>query len=414
MIPKTLSASSLQVWTLCPDRWIAEYMKRAPSFSNSAADVGTAFHAGAEMFVKALFVDKTHNPAQMSRKDQKELLLTFYKMGYVQTFNSADMETNEYHDGHQLTMRWFERTDLASKQMIGVESTELKETITVPFNHPDGAAHTCEKCADQNTPGRCYINFNYIMDRVDQIDETTWEVVDYKTIRVPLQPGDLEDKIQARAYALAIQIKHPEATKITVTFDQIRHEPISLQFNRDDNIAFWRFLTEEVQRIVDTNEADVRPRLNPECGFCVKKYSCYLMKRNIDAGGIHSLSVDASVNLVSELKAQIKANERIVSDLEDIILRHAAATDELHWVTGDGAHEVEVGVSRRRAFPANRAAEIMGPELFAQMGSMTLGNLEKIIKDESVPAETRDQLKSLITWTNGNLQLKVKPKKKLI
>jgi uncharacterized protein (UPF0147 family) len=55
----------------------------------------------------------------------------------------------------------------------------------------------------------------------------------------------------------------------------------------------------------------------------------------------------------------------------------------------------------------------MGPELFAQMGNMTLGNLEKIIKDESIPKEVRDQLQSIITWDTGNLQLKVKPKSKL-
>ena len=231
MIPKTLSASSLQVWTLCPDRWVAEYLERAPSFSNSAADVGTAFHAGAEMFVKAIFTDKTHDITTMTRKQQKELLITFYQMGYIQTFNSADLETEEFKDGLALTMRWFERTDLTTKPMVGVESTELKETIEVPYNHPDGTVHQ--------------LNFNYIMDRVDQIEKTVWEVVDYKTIRVPLQPDDLEDKIQARAYALAIQIKHPEATKVIVTFDQIRHEPISRHFTRDDNIAFWRFLTAE-------------------------------------------------------------------------------------------------------------------------------------------------------------------------
>lgn len=400
MIPKTLSASSLQVWTLCPDRWKAEYMNRTPSFSNSAADVGTAFHGGAELFVKALFVDKTHDPASMTRKQQKELLITFYQMSYVQTFNTADMDTPEYQDGFQLTMRWFERTDLTAKDMLKVESTELKETIKVPYNHPDGTVHE--------------VDFNYIMDRVDQIEETVWEVVDYKTIRVPLNPEDLEDKIQARAYALAIQIKHPEATKVIVTFDLIRHEPISLEFSRDDNIAFWRFLTDETQRIIDTAESDARPILNPECGFCVKKFTCPLMQRNITNGGIHSLSVDESIDLVAKLKAQIKANERIVSDLEDIVFRHAAEADILHWETADGAHEVEVGVSRRRAFPANKAAEIMGPELFAQMGNMTLGNLDKIIKDESLPKDMRDKLQSLVNWTNGNLQLKVKPKKKLI
>lgn len=407
----------MQVAQLCMDRWNAEYMNRAGGFSNSAADVGTAFHGGAELFVKAVFVDKTH--AGLSRPEQKELLITFYTMSYVQTFGTADTETEEYKDGFDLTMKWFARTDLGVKissgGMLCVESTELKETIPVPFNHPDGTAHgVCDKCVGKNTPGVCYVDFNYIMDRVDQIGETEWEVVDYKTVRVPIQPGDLEFKFQARAYALAIQIKHPECTLVTVTFDLIRHEPVSLDFTRDDNIAFWRFLCDEVQRIVDTKVESIRPNLNPECGYCVKKFSCPIMTRNIENGGIHSVEIDGAVVLAVKLKEQMKANKLIVEALEDKIMRHAAATDDLQWITGDEAYEVEIGVGRRRAFPAHKAAEIMGGELFAQMGSMTLGNLEKLIKDESLDAGMRQQLKDLISWTNGNLQVSIKPKKKLL
>lgn len=399
MIPRTLSASSLQVWTFCQDRWASEYLDRAPSFSNSAADVGTTFHGAAEMFVKAFFIDKTHDLA-MGRVKQKELLITFYQMSYIQTFGTADFETPEYKDGFDLTMRWFKRTDLETKPMKGVVSAEVKRTIKVPYNHPDGTVHE--------------LDFNYIMDRVDQIEETVYEVVDYKTIRVPLQPEDLENKIQARAYALAVQIEHPDATKVVVTFDLIRHEPISLTFTREDNIAFWRFLTEETQKIIDTDRDKIRPKLNPECGYCVKKFTCPVMQSNLTAGGIMSLDVDTSIQLIADLKNQIKANNLIVEALEDNVMRHAAETDVLGWETGDGAYEVEIGVGRRRAFPADQAAKIMGPELFAQMGNMTLGNLEKIIKDESIDKSTRDELSNLISWTNGNLQLKIKPKKKLV
>jgi len=398
MIPKTLSASSLQVAALCMDRWKAEYVDRIPSESNSAADVGTAVHGGLEEFVKAVFILKTH--AHLSRAQQKDYLITLYQMSYVQTFGTTDFETDTYKDGLDLTERWFKRTDLGTKEMVGVESAELKETIKVPYNHPDGTVHE--------------VPFNYIMDRVDQIEDTIWEVVDYKSIRVPITPDDLEGKVQARAYALAIQIKHPEATKVKVTFDLLRHEPVSIWFSRDDNIAFWRFLCSETQRIIDLKVEDVRPKLNPECGFCVKKFSCKLMQENIAGGGVNSLDVNESIDMISKLQAQMKANKRIIEDLEDRVMRHAAENEILEWVTDNGEHQVEIGVGRRRAFPANQAAEVMGPELFAQMGSMTLGNLEKIIKDESLDAEMRMKLQELITWTNGNLQLKIKPKKTIL
>lgn len=380
------------------DRWKSEYIDRAPNFSNAAADVGTSVHGGLEEYVKAVFIDKSH--AHLSRTELKELLITFYQMSYIQTFGTSDIETQEYKDGFDLSMKWFGRTDLASKPMLKVESAELKETILVPYNHPDGTVEN--------------LKFNYIMDRVDQISETVWEVVDYKTVRVPISPEDLVNKIQARAYALAIQIKHPEATRVIVTFDLLRHEQVSIEFNREDNIAFWRFLCSETQRIVNLNESDVRPTLNAECQYCVKKFTCKLMQGNISAGGIHSLSVNESVDMIAKLKDQMKANGRIVEALEEIVMRHAAETDTLHWETEDGLREVEIAVGRRRTFPAHRAAEVMGPELFAQMGSMTLGNLEKIIKDDSLDADMRKELKSMIGYTNGNLNVKIKEKKKLV
>lgn len=397
MIPRTLSASSLQVAELCMDRWVEEYINRAPSFNNNAAMIGTAFHGGAEMFVKAVFIDKTH--AHLDRKKQLELLITFYTNSYVETFQSGDITTPEYEDGLELTKRWFKRTDLGTKPMLYVESAEVKETIKVPYNHPDGSVQE--------------LNFNYIIDRVDRIGETEYEVVDYKTIRVPLQPEDLESKIQARAYALAIQIKHPDATKITVTFDQIRHDTISMTFGRDDNIAFWRFLTASAQRIVDMKPEDVRPTLNPECGYCVKKYTCPLMQKNIAAGGIHSLSVTEAVVTIEQLTNQMKANKRIVEDLTDKVMLHAAQTDQLEWADANGTIDVAVTARGVRKFPADRAAEIMGPELFAQMGNMTITNLEKVIKDESLDPEMRAQLQGLIYKETGNLSLKIKPRKTL-
>ena len=397
MIPKTLSASSIQVWELCPDRWAAEYLDRGAGMSGFAADIGTSVHGGLEAFVKAVFIDKTH--VGLTRVQQKELLISFYQMSYVQTFGTADMDTAEYKDGFALTMRWFERTDLSTKPMMGVETVEVKRTIPVPYNHPDGTVHE--------------MPFNYIMDRVDRLEETVWEVVDYKTVRVPIQPEDLEVKVQARAYALAIQIEHPECTKVKVTFDLLRHQSISLWFTRDDNIAFWRFLCDTTQEIVNKKREEVRPRLNPECGFCIKKATCPLMTSNIAVGGIHSLTIDESIEKVALLKDQMKANKRLVEELEEIIYMHAAQTDMLQWETGDGARMVEITAPNVRTFPFDQAAAIMGPDLVAQMGNMTLGNLDKIIKDESIDKSVRDALTGLITTTTGNLRLNIKPKKKV-
>lgn len=396
MIPRTLSASSLQVAALCMDRWSAEYMDRAPNFSNSAADVGTSVHGALEMLVKAVYIDKTHE--HLDRIQQKELLITFYQISYVQTFGTADMDTDEYKDGFDLCMKWFARTSFDG---IVVESAELKETIPVPYDLPDGTKE--------------HVPFNYIMDRVDQIGPHEWRVVDYKSIRVPITPDDLETKIQARAYALAIQVKHPTCQRVTVVFDLLRHEPVSMSFTREDNIAFWNFLCAETQRIVNLKREDVEPSLNVECGYCVKKFTCPLIQKNIDAGGFYSTGIDGKAALLEKLEYQNKANKLIIEALQDALMLHASQNDVLQWETGDGSSIVEIGLTNaRRQFDAQKAAEIMGPELFATMGNMTLGNLEKIIKDPSIEPDVKTALSALIHKGNGNLKATVKPKKTII
>lgn len=407
-IPKTLSASSLQVAALCMDRWNAEYMTYARGHSNSAADVGTTCHGGLEMYVEAVYINKTHEPSF-------DLLVTYYQMAYVQTFGTADMDTDEYNDGYDLIKKWYTRTDLSDREVISVET---KKRLPIPFNHPDGPTHKCEKCVDliaakpagAYAPGTCFVLFTYIIDRLDKTGDTTFEVVDYKSVRVPIQPEDLENKLQARAYALAIQIEYPDATEIRVTFDLLRHERVSMLFKREDNIKFWNFLTSETQRIVDIDPKDIKPTLNPECGYCVKKATCPMIQKNIAVGGIHSLSSDEWPDMKFRLDAQIKAAKLLSDELADMMYEYAATNDELNWTTADDSYQVDISAGRSRSFDAYQAAQIMGPELFAQMGKMTLGNLEKLIKDTSLDEDMRKQLKDLIYYENGNLRLNIKKK----
>jgi hypothetical protein len=408
MIPRTLSASSLQVWELCPDRWTAEYHHRAPQEGGTAAMVGTSVHGGLERFVEAVYINREYDG--LTRPKLKDLLIMFYQMSYVETFNSADYETPEYKDGFNLSMAWFQRTDLSGRTVLSVEN---KETIFVPYNHPEGVGHRCDICAGVETlvAGQCQVPFNYIMDRLDQTGENEYEVVDYKTIRAPLQPSELQTKLQARAYALAVQIKYPNAAKIKVTFDLLRHEQVGMWFTRDDNIAFWRFLCATLQAIVNTDEGDVKPNINAECGYCVKKFTCPLVLSNIDNGGKHALSLDEKAIMVLKLKEQLKAQKLIVEALEEDLMLHAYKSEQTEWTTEDGNTSVEITAQRRREFQPAQAAQIMGPELFSQMGNMTLGNLEKIIGDESLDPAMRAQLKSLIGYTTGSVGVRIKSKK---
>jgi hypothetical protein len=377
------------------DRWVAEFMERTPNIGNNAASVGTAVHGALEEFVRAVYIEKTH--AGLDRVQQKELLITFYQISYVKTFGTSDMETPEYDDGFKLSMRWFERTTWDDVEYV--ESVELKETIAIPYNHPDGTVHE--------------IPFNYIMDRVDYLGNNVWRVVDYKSIRALIQPGELETKLQARAYALAIQIKHPEAERINVIFDLLRHEPVGLVITREDNVAFWRFLCAETQRIVNTKPEDIKPNLNSECKWCVKNVTCEAFQLNAINGGIMGLSIDEIAGKYEQMLDMQTTLNIIVPKLEEELMKHAAKTEVLDWETTDGREVSVFTTNGRRSVNAERVQELLGEKLFAKYGktSMTVTALDELIKDPTLDPLTRKKLKDTITKGNGQLKVKVSKKK---
>jgi hypothetical protein len=390
MLPRTLSASSLKVASLCLMRWKAEYLDRTPSFStHTAAEVGSTFHLACERYVEKCYIERTHEPSWNLLKD-------LLGIAFIEIFKSQDLSRPEYQDALKLAKRWHDRT---SFEGVEVMSVEKKETITIEGVH-DGQV--------------VKVPFNYIIDRVDRLGPGEYRVVDYKTQRVPMRSEELHDNVQARAYALAVQIKYPDAVKIRVQMDLIRHDPVGIIVTKQENIEFWNFLCATVQDILDVKEADVKPTLNMECGYCVLKATCPALRKNIGAGGIHKLSTGELAHLQFQIEAQMKANGDLKDQIEELLLLEAVNRDELGWAEESTGVQVEVVASRRRQIDASEVAKIIGPEEFSKLGSITIGVVDDLVKDPNMTPEQRQALKSLIYYKTGEPKAKDKPIKKVV
>lgn len=381
MIPKTLSASSLQVADACLARWVAEYFHRASGPGGVAANLGTAVHGGLELYVKAVYMEKTHEPSL-------QLLLDLYKMSYITTFDSANLATEEFMDGVEMCDKWFKRTSFDGFTVL---SAERKDTFPIKTSAGD-------------------IPFNYIWDRADQLGPDEFRIVDYKTIRLPISPAGLKEKIQPRCYGLAGQIQFPQAKRIWVQFDLLRHDPVGIVFSREDNIATWNFLKASAERLIATDENDPPEKLNPDCRYCVRAASCNTLKKNAMVGGIFSITdPNEAVERRAEVKYAITALEKLGDDLDKIILKHAEHTMSLEWETP--TTKVEITAARRRGIDAERASRIIGDELMREYGQLRMGDIDKLLRpaNPQLTDEQKAQLKALIYKTTGEPGVKVSP-----
>lgn len=392
MIPSSLSASSLNVAELCLARWKAENFHRSKGMGGSAANLGTSCHGALEMFIKHTRPELGGVPGNWDIK----LLLDLYKLSYMDTFNTVDASGEIYDDGVAMLTRWYERQSLEG---VVVLSTEKKDNFPIPTSAGE-------------------IPFNYIWDRFDQIGEREFKVVDYKTNRWGLNPGDLKKKIQARCYGLAaaIQLKAQglEYDKIWVEFDLLRHDPVGIVYSHEENIATWTFIKNLAEKIIATPEDEAPETLNPECRFCVRKLECNALKRNVAAGGVFSVSsAQEAVDIRATLDYQAKAIQAAIVELDEIILTEAREKDVLSFESD--MNKLDIGVSSRRAIDSERVQMVLGPELFDKYGShsISMSNIDKLLKGKELDAEKKAQLKSLIFQKKGEPSVKVKPKNSL-
>lgn len=75
-------------------------------------------------------------------------------------------------------------------------------------------------------------------------------------------------------------------------------------------------------------------------------------------------------------------------------------------------NRLKIVVANRRAVDADMVEKAIGPTLFDKYGgkSITLGNVDKMLKGKELTDQQKADLRSLIYYTSGNPAVKIEPK----
>lgn len=380
MIPKTFSSTSMHVASLCLDRYEAEQFSRGRGLSGIAATLGSTVHAALEKYVQTVYIDKTHAP-------DLSYLEMLFKMFHMAMLGSSEVKALK--DGLDMVRTWHERTDFSTRTVLSVEQKRTFDLKTKAGIIP----------------------FTYIMDRLDMIGPNEYEIVDYKSSVWPVYPADLEFKIQPRAYALAVQIMYPEAEKIWVRFDMLRHDAVARVFSKAENAATWHELKRIANMVIDTPEGSAPATLNTECRFCVKKVSCGLVARNAAVGGILSMSREDIIDRRTVLGSQIAAINAAIAEIDTWLVGEAEAADVNSFESD--INRVSFNVSKRRTVDPDMVQRIIGDDLFSFWGgrSISMANFDKLLKSDQISDDKKGQLRALVNYTYGDTKVAISAKK---
>lgn len=383
MKPSTLSATSVGIAENCLSRWGAEMLDKSARVSNDAAKLGSSVHGGLQNYVQDVYIDKVQTPSF-------DLLRMYYMVSFGDEFGYVDQSSALYKDGLELIQKWFDRTDLSKTKVVSVE---VKKTFPL-----------------KTSAGQ--IPFTYIFDRLDITDEGVFRVVDYKTSRWNVTPEDLRKKIQARVYALALMIEHPELDRVWVQFDMLRWgDPVGVMFTKDENRKTYKYLKAQAERIIKTSREDAPATLNSECKFCIKVATCEAVASNAAAGGIMGLDLQEQIDRYALLDAQRAAIASALGSLETQI---TAAAKEDSWVEAEGSTaRAKFRTSRRRYVDADLVSHMVPPQIWAKYGShkISLEDFTNMCNDPAFSAEDRARLRGMISEGFGQPKLKVEMKK---
>ena len=419
-IPKSFSATSVQGFEGCAARWISEWFLKAPDANNSAAALGTACHGALEYFTGTvdmhMFAKWYFGDDKQYRTQYRKYMTALFTDEYERLFGDDD---GRHGEGLELLYKWLDRQDEAAWP---AERTIISREVKTNFML-------------KTTAGE--IPFNYVWDRCDRIDVSTEEepdafeieVIDYKTTALPLNGKALRGKVQARMYAVAAMIAYPQAKRIWVTFDQLRHDPTSIVFTREENRQAWKYLNRVAERIIAAPDgttqaldedgepltnADGSPvmimpaeTINPECRWCIRKSKCATLQAHVNAGGPMSVSTaDEAAVLIADIDDRVAGLNKLRDELEPVILRHVEETGDPEFIANGVA--VTLSGRRIRKIDAERARQVVPDSVIAEYGALSVTVADKIEKDPTVAQEVKMALRGLVTFEVSEPKIRAK------
>lgn len=374
----SFSASSAACYESCPARWRATYGNgRIPEVSGSAANLGTVCHAVFEAWVRNGHY-KTAEPATTMA-----IATTLYDEMYWQHF----ADRSRYGEGWALVQKWLERQVWTDREVLMIE-----EKLNFPLETSRGT-----------------VPFNFICDRVDRRANGDVEVIDYKSVSFPVQPADLKDRIQARAYAAAAHRLYPDAKRIWVTFDLLRYEPVGVVFTAEEGADTERYLLGLAERILA--DEDAPETINDECRWCIRRNVCDTLARSVAVTG--ELITDPIVAAARryELDCTRRAIDAQVAELDSVVLKHLAEIDGASYEAG--GFDVTAFSGTRRSAKAADVAAVIGSDAAIGMSDIRISELDaymKCVDDYEVLSLLRQSIKRNMTAASVRVKARKPPK----
>jgi len=238
---QNISYSQIETFNTCPLQYYYQYIQNIPTTQSANESFGTTIHKTLESFYRKFFNNRNLSLENLLQDYKKNWI----PVGYVSSIQEKRMKK----EGEEMLKKYFSNYHHPTLKIIFLEKKfKIKLTPTI------------------NLIGK--------IDRIDKLNNSKIELIDYKTGKKP-EEKEIKKSIQLGIYALVAKDKNflnASLSKIKLSFFYLQfNEKISFKLKNKDLKNIQEKILETIDKI---NQSSFNPKVGPWCDFCPFKILC--------------------------------------------------------------------------------------------------------------------------------------------
>jgi putative RecB family exonuclease len=349
-----LSATRISSFLRCKLKYWFQYHQRLPKVSNPSFKLGLAVHESLELAGK-IWLEKE----KFTKTDIKKILEHYDKVSVREGIDDMSIHI----EGKELVKNRL-NSFLSGTKLLGLETK---------FGFNDKNSIDIKTKDDVPLMGA--------IDKVEEIDEDTLLIVDYKTSKTAPTPDQLRTDVQLSIYDLVSQKLWPGYKRIILSLDLLKSDIVYTYRTADERAEFEDYLKVIHEEMSSFTKKQAKADLNIFCPWCDYKDYCETyekacQKSNYEFLPILNYSDEQLVKEWNEIKSVIKILEGRERELGMVLMEKIKQTSEN--IMGEDL-EVYVRQNSRTTYDLDTIYKLVPNDDFAKLVGINKKSVERYL-----------------------------------
>ena len=308
-----LSYSALDTFKQCPQKYKFQYVDKIPAPKSKEAIFGTLVHSALKYF---------HEPEHIVSPTEEDLLDFWSSNWAPENFGDPREEAALFAQGVQILKNYYAKN---APQRFTIAALETPFAVLVSL---DTETHTIT--------GR--------IDRVDKIDDGSFEVIDYKTSKAMPSQQNVDANLQLATYHIGITNRWPaikdENRPVKTSLYFLKHGEKLSCVKSNEHLEFAK--EHIVKMLEQITKADAQnkflPQPSPLCSFCAYQKICPVWKHKFRGGKIffNDQDVHTLINEYLTIDDEIGQKEKRMAEIKETFSQFMDQENMERLFSGDG------------------------------------------------------------------------------